>query len=290
MGKHPRMKVWWDANPEQKQFNGALSCALNNNVVAKAISTFQAAKMRERAKDNRGAMIQKMSDAKRVNWANPEYRKAQIAAQTRGKLASEKFKKKNIGMKYTPERLAHFREIQLPKLVAGWKKSEKWRVAITKANHSPEHSANSKLNWIKNGDKILAGLAKAIRTNTKIEILLQEALVAVGQPFMTQIPIMGHTIADIRLADSKILIFADGCYWHRCPIHFPQNGKKKREADEKITNTLRLYGWEVFRFWEHEIKADANGCITKVLEGRPIRSPADSSVYITNLPRGLQSD
>jgi len=64
------------------------------------------------------------------------------------------------------------------------------------------------------------------------------------------------------------VIFADGCYWHGCPIHLPHCKKIKQhlQQDSFITHFLEKKGWIVFRFWEHEINEDAEGCIDKVLQ------------------------
>lgn len=51
---------------------------------------------------------------------------------------------------------------------------------------------------------------------------------------------------------AKIAIFIDGCYWHHCPLHFPSS--KTRISDDKANETLRNKGWQVIRFWEHEMK------------------------------------
>ena len=70
---------------------------------------------------------------------------------------------------------------------------------------------------------------------------------------------------DFIFRNLKVAVFLDGCFWHRCPIHFrsPSNNaefwKKKIDAnvmrDRRVDLALRAKGWRVLRFWEHELLA-----------------------------------
>jgi len=62
---------------------------------------------------------------------------------------------------------------------------------------------------------------------------------------------------------NKIVVFVDGCFWHKCPIHWnePKSNKKywlpKLEKnvmrDREIDLAYKNSGWKVMRIWEHEI-------------------------------------
>lgn len=62
----------------------------------------------------------------------------------------------------------------------------------------------------------------------------------------------------------KIVLFIDGCFWHKCPIHFkePKSNKEywppklERNAirDKEVNIAYKNAGWKVIRFWEHEFK------------------------------------
>lgn len=80
---------------------------------------------------------------------------------------------------------------------------------------------------------------------------------------------------DIILHDQKIAIFLDGCFWHWCPkckskkpttnaeywkIKIEKNIKRDKENQRK----LKKGGWQVIRFWEHEIKEDLDSCIKHI--------------------------
>jgi DNA mismatch endonuclease (patch repair protein) len=68
--------------------------------------------------------------------------------------------------------------------------------------------------------------------------------------------------ADIVFTRSKVAVFIDGCYWHGCPQHCHLTSSnydywsakiKDNKTRDAITNSsLRLAGWTVLRYWEHE--------------------------------------
>jgi DNA mismatch endonuclease (patch repair protein) len=83
--------------------------------------------------------------------------------------------------------------------------------------------------------------------DTSIEIKLQNWLKKQGIEFETHHPILGQPDIFIK---PNICIFADGCYWHKCP----QCGfGELRQRDLQITQELQKQGYMVFRLWEHEI-------------------------------------
>lgn len=69
----------------------------------------------------------------------------------------------------------------------------------------------------------------------------------------------------------KIVIFVDGCFWHKCPRCFklPKTNKKfwkdkineNVKRDKEITLNYKNSGWNVFRIWEHDIKTKNLGFI-----------------------------
>jgi DNA mismatch endonuclease (patch repair protein) len=69
---------------------------------------------------------------------------------------------------------------------------------------------------------------------------------------------------DFVFPNKKIVVFADGCFWHghHCRNIIPKqnasywNKKRQRniERDQKVTQDLATKGWTVLRFWECDIK------------------------------------
>ena len=63
---------------------------------------------------------------------------------------------------------------------------------------------------------------------------------------------------------NKIVVFVDGCFWHKCLEHYraPKSNKnywipkinKNTLRDKEITLAYKNSGWKVLRIWEHELK------------------------------------
>lgn len=99
--------------------------------------------------------------------------------------------------------------------------------------------------------------------NTSPEVKIRKMLYHRGiRGYRIHYPLPGKP--DIVFTKQKVVIFIDGCYWHKCPQCFqePQtnrdfwmekiNGNVKR--DERVNQELIDSGWIVLRFWEHEIR------------------------------------
>ncbi len=62
----------------------------------------------------------------------------------------------------------------------------------------------------------------------------------------------------------KIVVFIDGCFWHKCPKHFikPKTNKKywlpklDRNVlrDKEVNLAYKNIGWKVVRIWEHDLR------------------------------------
>jgi DNA mismatch endonuclease (patch repair protein) len=78
--------------------------------------------------------------------------------------------------------------------------------------------------------------------------------------------------ADVVFARKRIVVFVDGCFWHRCPLHGSEpkaNGKwwkTKLDAnvarDRRNDAALTAAGWRVLRFWTHE---PVEGMVNRIL-------------------------
>jgi very-short-patch-repair endonuclease len=71
----------------------------------------------------------------------------------------------------------------------------------------------------------------------------------------------------------KLAIEVDGCYYHGCPDHGNYDklsAYKRLEVDQQklrdhtLDVAYRKGGWNVLRFWEHDLKADLPSCVNKV--------------------------
>jgi DNA mismatch endonuclease (patch repair protein) len=110
--------------------------------------------------------------------------------------------------------------------------------------------------------------------NTKAELNLRRILREKGfRGYRIHYHLPGKP--DIVFIRQKIAIFIDGCFWHKCPIHFtePQSNKEfwmkkidgnvKRDAN--VNEQLRKEGWTVLRFWEHEVKKEPEVVVLRIL-------------------------
>lgn len=101
-------------------------------------------------------------------------------------------------------------------------------------------------------------------TDTKPELALRKRLFAKGMRFRTRLKLAGKP--DIAFTRARLAVFIDGCFWHGCPLHgtSPKSNsdywnaklQRNRERDREIDAALTADGWEVIRYWEHEIKED----------------------------------
>ena len=96
---------------------------------------------------------------------------------------------------------------------------------------------------------------------TKPEIKIKDFLKS--RKFIYQPKTYGNP--DFINFDNRIVIFIDGCFWHKCPKHFirpasnilfwknkiNENARRDMEIKKNYLNSE----WKVIRVWEHEIKS-----------------------------------
>ena len=109
--------------------------------------------------------------------------------------------------------------------------------------------------------------------NTSPETSLRKALWATGLRYRIHAKLPGKP--DIVFTKLKVVIFIDGCFWHRCPIHgvMPKSNadfwkaklKGNVKRDRKTDKTLRKLGWEVMRFWEHQVENELEKVVKEVI-------------------------
>jgi len=111
--------------------------------------------------------------------------------------------------------------------------------------------------------------------NTSPELKIRKMLYARGlRGYRVHYDLPGKP--DIVFTKKRIAIFIDGCYWHKCPLCFrePQtnhefwmdkiNSNVKR--DKEVNIMLKSDGWQVLRFWEHQVRKEPEIVINKIAE------------------------
>ena len=88
---------------------------------------------------------------------------------------------------------------------------------------------------------------------------------------------------DIVFVSSRLAVFVDGCFWHRCPEHATQPKANKQwwtnklqdnvERDRRHDSALRKAGWSVLRVWEHEDPHEAAAKISLLIRGSRTEVP-----------------
>jgi len=118
--------------------------------------------------------------------------------------------------------------------------------------------------------------------DTKPELALRSAAHAAGLRYWVArrpIPTVRRT-ADLLFPARRVVVFVDGCFWHRCKIHFKlpstnrdywsrkidRNVERDRETDQLLADA----GWVVVRIWEHENPNTAVAALRRVISGRVV--------------------
>lgn len=89
--------------------------------------------------------------------------------------------------------------------------------------------------------------------NTKPELKMKELLNSLNIEYIHQKWIKG-VLVDFYIPSKNLIIEVDGCYWHGCPIHCPDSYPDNVKRDEQQTIRLQSFGYEVKRFWEHDLQ------------------------------------
>lgn len=108
--------------------------------------------------------------------------------------------------------------------------------------------------------------------NTTPEMILRKALWANRLRYRKHYSLPGKP--DIVFPGKKIAVFVDGCFWHKCPVHFKmpttntafwrRKINRNVERDQRVTYELEESGWKVIRFWEHDVLKDTHRCVLEV--------------------------
>lgn len=83
---------------------------------------------------------------------------------------------------------------------------------------------------------------------------------------------------DILIPDLKLVLFADGCFYHGCPQHghIPKTNvdywgpklARTRLRDSRNRRALRTFGYGVWAIWEHDLRASRMSALAERLERR----------------------
>lgn len=113
--------------------------------------------------------------------------------------------------------------------------------------------------------------------DTAAEVALRRELHRRGHRYRVDIaPISGlRRRADVVFTRSRVAVYVDGCFWHRCPEHatdpksnaswwsqkLQENVRRDRDTDER----LQQAGWTVVRIWEHMSPRDGADAVERAI-------------------------
>lgn len=135
------------------------------------------------------------------------------------------------------------------------------------------------------------------RRDTRPELAVRRRLHAMGLRYRVDFAPIREVLrlrADIVFTRARVVVFIDGCYWHKCPDHYRPARRNvdfwttkiegNCERDALSDAALRDAGWTVLRFWEHEMPDDVASVIAEVVAGqREARCATAGSVEATLL-------
>jgi len=111
--------------------------------------------------------------------------------------------------------------------------------------------------------------------NTKPELLLRKLLFRKGvRGYRIHYRLVGKP--DLVFPSKKVVVFIDGCFWHKCPKCFIEPETRKEfwinkiegnvKRDKEVNKILKKEGWKVLRFWEHEIKTKPDKIVSRIIK------------------------
>ncbi len=163
-----------------------------------------------------------------------------------------------LGKHHTKETIEHMRLIKLgirhtPKQIEKLKEN-----ARNNPNYGMKGKKHSKEARIKMKHK--RNLRIIPMKDTSIELKIQNFLRLLHIEFIAHYYIkeISHAYqCDIIIPSKKLIIEADGCYWHGCPVcnkNINEWQEKQIEEDKIRTKELEAKGYRVIRLKEHDIK------------------------------------
>ena len=181
---------------------------------------------------------------------------------------TEKIRAKNKGRK--PARQTIEASVRARK---GKPLSEQWRKMLSKSHLGKKHTEETKkkiglansvaLKGIKHSREARLKMRESHINNpntvfkdTNIELKIERELRERNISYQKQVPLCKIAIVDFYLPEYRVVIQCDGDYWHGL------TGRKER--DERQDNVLTFNGFNVYRFWEHEINESVRDCVDKI--------------------------
>ncbi len=119
--------------------------------------------------------------------------------------------------------------------------------------------------------------ASSRKSDTKPELLLRRALWAAGHRYRKNVGDLPGS-PDMVFLRARLAVFCDGDFWHgrdwptrRAKLAHGHNAaywtakiERNMARDEQVNAALEALGWRVLRFWEGEIKKEADRVVKRI--------------------------
>ena len=115
-----------------------------------------------------------------------------------------------------------------------------------------------------------------------LEKLVQRELRARGLRFKRHLRALPGS-PDIVFPEVKLAVFIDGDFWHgwrlsawerKLSLFWRNKLRANRARDVRNFRRLRRLGWRVVRLWQHQVKSNLTGCISRVQSALDNSCPA----------------
>jgi DNA (cytosine-5)-methyltransferase 1 len=128
---------------------------------------------------------------------------------------------------------------------------------------APSDSVSKKMQNVKSSDTSIERIVEFFLISNNISYARPKNIIdsVVGKP-------------DFLIPRYQIAIFCDGDFWHGYRFQERRIGNNEKfwaakiqrnmNRDQVVNTELVNKGWQVFRFWEHEIKSDPQTCIDRI--------------------------
>jgi very-short-patch-repair endonuclease len=225
------------------------------------------------------------SDIAILSWKNPEIRKKRIEALQEAHRSEKGRKNHSRALKKyfsDPENLKERKQalketwakpenkvkiIEIAKMGSIAALSPKGRRNLNRANQNPELRKSRSLVAKKYVHKRMLNKDKY----SKLNKFLEEKMNSIGLFPVREYP-LGPYAVDFCFVDEKLVIEADGDFWHANPEFLKEKGRTELYSMQKRTITLdkakntylKNHGWKLLRFWERDIKSNPEECLRKI--------------------------
>lgn len=120
-------------------------------------------------------------------------------------------------------------------------------------------------------------MSKFKRKVTKPELIVRSLLQGLGVSFVEQ-AILGPYTVDFLIPDSRLVVQADGDYWHANPEVYPNDDnlsksqQKQRRLDASCNSLIRNKGYVLVRLWESDLHQNQEKCAEILCEALKMRN------------------